>query len=963
MKTILVAGDVCLDVVGIAVPPPPSVDGIDNWRLTGETRTHFLLGGALQLAEWLRVAGEHDVRSPRPLRPAGLGCKTSEDHELSPQQFLNVANRLTREEVVHSLLSLDYFAAKPKDEESNCIRVQHTHGFSGPQGKDPSMKVLPPNPPAEPADFIVLDDTGNRFRREPDQWPDAIKCIDTRGETVVVYKLHRPLPANRLPPKSEEAPASVSGERPILWDTVSKNFPKRRIVIISIDDLRKQDAPISYGLSWEQTALDLVWHLLNMEAFALLRDCPNLIVRMGLDGALYWHSLNDEKRTYHAWLIYDPTGIEGVAERSVEGTMVGYGSTFTAALVNRLADANEDCLAPITKKVKVRDKDTGEEKEEDRIDKPSSHIVAGIMRGLIASRRLLKLGFGMRGAVQPNYPASELFQNNEKDPFFACQPVPVIRYAVKPDRGYWRLLESIFQGEAALLHRAVALVATKAPEEADKDEDRPARELLKQVPTAVFAKKLRTWDRREIENYRALYGLILDYIKLTVAPRPLNVAVFGPPGAGKSFGVKQVAKALSDLDVPRPIESLTFNLSQYQNPDELASAFHLVRDVVLRGKIPLVFVDEFDTTLSNVPLGWLRYFLAPMQDGEFLDRGTPHPIGQSIFVFAGGTSNTYAKFAEPFFNNAADGKPFQAFKSAKGPDFLSRLRGTLDVPGLDLDTPFDAYGPVDAFPCEAAILLRRAGILAHQLEEKAPRLCDSTKALRISRTVLRALLHLPKFEHGNRSLEALLDMSHLPDASQFTPALLPCPAQTSLHANSLYLSQLLATEYPYPPQDRERIAQTAHEKYAAFRIQTEQNDPDFDPNDRSLRVWDRLDEDLKESNRQQADHIPDKLHKVGLWFRNAIHKTTALDDSRRLLDPHIEALSRAEHDRWIAEKRRQGWIAARDTDRNNRDNNLRLHNNLFSWDELPEKAKEYDRVAVRSIPDALASAGYEIYQP
>jgi hypothetical protein len=726
-----------------------------------------------------------------------------------------------------------------------------------------------------------------------------------------------------------------------LWDTVSNNFGEQRIVIVTIDDLREKDAPISCGLSWEQTALDLVWQLLNRKEFSPLRECPHLIVRMGADGALYWHRCNDKKHPYRAWLIYDPKGIEGAAERSLEGMMVGYGSTFAAALVNRLAAADGNYLAPETK--------------DGKIAAPSAPLLDGIRRGLIASRRLLQLGFGMRGE-KPKYPRAELFQPTEGEPFFACQPVPILLHAAKPDRGYWRLLESIFENKAALLYRAVGLIATKAGNKTDKE----ASTLLEQVPTAVFAKHLRTWDRREIENYRALYGLMRDYVDQRVAPRPLCVAVFGPPGAGKSFGVKKVAEALTNLGGPHSIKPITFNLSQYQSPDELASAFHLVRDLVLRGNIPLVFFDEFDTSLGGVRLGWLRYFLAPMQDAEFLDRGTPHPIGQSIFVFAGGTCNTYAEFAEPFLNPQADRKKIEAFKLAKGPDFLSRLRGTLDVPSLDLDTPFDSYGPVEAFSCEAAILLRRAGILAFQLGEKAPHLADSSKALRVSKTVLRAMLHLPRFEHGNRSFEALLDMSHLPDAEKFTPALLPCPAQTSLHANSLYLSQLLATEYPYPPDDRETIARTSHENYVAFRKKWE---PDFDQNDPSLQAWPQLEDYLKESNRQQADHIPDKLHRVGLWFRKTVRAENAAADSRKLLHPHIEELARAEHDRWVAEKRRGGWIAARDTSRASRDNNLRLHNNLFRWDDLPDEAKEYDRVAVRSIPGALASAGYEIYQP
>ena len=52
-----VAGDLCLDVIGIPVPPPAEdVKLPNNWQLTGETRTQYLLGGVLLLADWVREA-------------------------------------------------------------------------------------------------------------------------------------------------------------------------------------------------------------------------------------------------------------------------------------------------------------------------------------------------------------------------------------------------------------------------------------------------------------------------------------------------------------------------------------------------------------------------------------------------------------------------------------------------------------------------------------------------------------------------------------------------------------------------------------------------------------------------------------------------------------------------------------------------------------------------------------------
>jgi hypothetical protein len=104
----------------------------------------------------------------------------------------------------------------------------------------------------------------------------------------------------------------------------------------------------------------------------------------------------------------------------------------------------------------------------------------------------------------------------------------------------------------------------------------------------------------------------------------------------------------------------------------LAGAFHQIRDLHLKGKTPLVFCDEFDTPSEGKPLGWLRYFLASIQDGQFSDRGRSHPTGGGIYVFAGGTCRSFHQFRHT---------TTESDRAAKNPDSVSRLRAYIDVKG------------------------------------------------------------------------------------------------------------------------------------------------------------------------------------------------------------------------------------------------------------------------------------------
>jgi len=58
----------------------------------------------------------------------------------------------------------------------------------------------------------------------------------------------------------------------------------------------------------------------------------------------------------------------------------------------------------------------------------------------------------------------------------------------------------------------------------------------------------------------------------------------------------------------------------------------------------------------------------------------------------------------------------------------------------------------------------------------------------------------------------------------------------------------------------------------------------------------------------------------------------------------------------VIERRCEGWVFGPE-----RDVHRKVSPYLVPWGELDEKVKEWDRNAVRKIPDLLARAGFELY--
>jgi TrkA-N domain/RyR domain len=117
----------------------------------------------------------------------------------------------------------------------------------------------------------------------------------------------------------------------------------------------------------------------------------------------------------------------------------------------------------------------------------------------------------------------------------------------------------------------------------------------------------------------------------------------------------------------------------------------------------------------------------------------------------------------------------------------------------------------------------------------------------------------------------------------------------------------------------------------------------------SMRPWEDLPDDLKQSNLAQAAQIGTKLDAIDC----AVVPESAIVPAFAFSEAEIEKLAEMEHRRWVQERRGRGFLYGPNRD-------AKHHPDLVDWQHLSEGARDKDRDAIRSIPAILGQAGFQI---
>ena len=144
------------------------------------------------------------------------------------------------------------------------------------------------------------------------------------------------------------------------------------------------------------------------------------------------------------------------------------------------------------------------------------------------------------------------------------------------------------------------------------------------------------------------------------------------------------------------------------------------------------------------------------------------------------------------------------------------------------------------------------------------------------------------------------------------------------------------------------LARSAHALHTAELIQ----EGKVRASDSTLVSWEELNEDIREAYRLQVADIPSQLYGLGYEL---ISNSDATSPVAIITPEQLELLSRLGHERWMAERQRQGWSPGL-----TRDDAHKHHPALVPWEFLSETDKEKSRTLVGKIPLLIRKAGLQL---
>lgn len=750
--------------------------------------------------------------------------------------------------------------------------------------------------------LLVIDDLALGFRDHEELWPPGF--LKGRGPDHILVK------------------ASLPPDNGPLWkELLKKKNADRLTVVIPVDALRTRDADVSRALSWDETIEETVKEFedgLSSEDLAL---CRRVIVHFGCGAGAasfsrckppYLKQKSLLAKTRFERFVYHPVNLEGSCQARMPGQTFGASSVMTAAVARNILDTGRyslfTALGRALEAMKAAHEHGAEVDDEDE------------KRSFSATKAREQISQIFNHAPGKDEPAAA---------YSSAFPHEIFSNAVmkKQKAKESNLLRDLTGAGLEYVAAKATDVVLRGPGEA-----------LKAVPQARYGKYL-TVDRQEIERINAIRSLILTYQANLEDRRPLSIAVFGPPGTGKSFAIKQLAAEI--LEDSKWI--LEFNLSQLDNLEALHEAFHEVRDATVKGRVPLVFWDEFDSAFDGQQLGWLKEFLAPMQDSEFRVGGLTHPLGKAIFVFAGGTRDDF----EGFNRSGLEGEKGDEFRDAKGPDFVSRLRGFVNIKGPNPvstkggSTRARGRSAAKATALEdPAHLIRRAIILRMALERLSSHLIDSAGTAAISTSVIRGFLRAKEFMYGARSLEAIVNMSTLDGKNYFGVSNLPADDLLKLHVSDDFMKEVKKGEVEADVV--EVLAETCHE---AWRKEKTTLHPDLKP-------YAELDEAGRENNRLTARLTQAKLREIGYRI---VRRGQGLSEAsmKSVFTRNCEKLMEIEHDIWLQNRLLRGFEWTGGLGDEELEQQLFLNRYVEPFNKVSKAGKNLDRAITMSFPGAL----------